>query len=176
MFGQQAHHLGVGNVYLQLVGPKRKALLGQWPSYNWGNTMAKSQSNTKATPATTSNAPAATPAATPAAATNPPAWQHAKGKPATATATAFNGQFSYNSRAHGSITGSTLLQRTTVPPRSGATANNQSAWQAVNAMPAGSTATAGQLLGATPLQPYGRNGQAAHLAYAISKGYLVPAK
>ena len=71
--------------------------------------------------------------------------------------------------------GATMLTRTGLKPRNGASALTQSAWVFINAMAAGSTATVEQCQGANPTQAYANKQQWIHVQYAISQGYLVPA-
>ena len=113
-------------------------------------------------------------------ATPQPVAAYPKGKPGQSTIApqAFN-SFAANfgaGQGHSqTVNGATMLQRTNKPARNGSSCNGQSAWQAINAMVAGSTATAASLLGSNPMQPYGTKGQAMHLQYACNNGYLVMA-
>lgn len=112
-------------------------------------------------------------------ATPQPVAAYPKGKPGQSTIApqAFNSFSAHFGAGQGhsqTVNGATMLQRTNKAARNGASANSQSAWQAINAMAAGSTATAASLLGSNPMQPYGTKGQAMHLQYACNNGYLVP--
>lgn len=114
-------------------------------------------------------------------ATPQPVAAYPKGKPGQSTIApqAFNSFTAHfgAGKGHGqTVNGATMLQRTNKPARNGASANGQSAWQAINAMAPGSTATAASLLGNDPMQPYGAKGQAMHLQFACNNGYLVPAQ
>lgn len=109
-----------------------------------------------------------------------PVAAYPKGKPGQSTIApqAFNSFAAHFGQGKGhsqTVNGATMLQRTNKPARNGASANGQSAWQAINAMVAGSTATAASLLGSNPMQPYGTKGQAMHLQYACNNGYLIMA-
>lgn len=108
-----------------------------------------------------------------------PVAAYPKGKPGQSTIApqafnSFSAHFGAGAGHSQTVNGATMLQRTNKAARNGASANSQSAWQAINAMVAGSTATAASLLGANPMQPYGTKGQAMHLQYACNNGYLVP--
>lgn len=105
-----------------------------------------------------------------------PAPLYPKRHPTQSTFVPPAGSFTYASKQYGNIGASTVLTRTAKPARSGASANTQSAWQAINAMAPGATATAAALMGSNPNMPYGAHGQAAHVKYAIANGYLVVAK
>lgn len=113
-------------------------------------------------------------------ATPQPVAAYPKGKPGQSTIApqAFNSFAAHFGAGQGhsqTVNGATMLQRTNKAARNGASANSQSAWQAINAMVAGSTATAASLLGSNPMQPYGTKGQALHLQYACNNGYLITA-
>ncbi len=113
-------------------------------------------------------------------ATPQPVAAYPKGKPGQSTIApqafnSFTAHFGAGKGAGQTVNGATILQRTNKPARNGASANSQSAWQAVNALAAGSTATAASLLGNNPMQPYGTKGQALHLQYACNNGYLIMA-
>ena len=112
-------------------------------------------------------------------ATPQPVAAYPKGKPgqsaiAPQAFNSFTAHFGAGKGAGQTVNGATMLQRTNKAPRLGASAITQSAWLAINALNAGSTATAASLLGANPMQPYGTKGQAMHLQYACNNGYLVP--